>query len=274
MLNCSIARAATAATLCVGLAMAAASPARAQSAEPPELWPSLAKDIFQNRAMTPGDDTIALKAPAHADDAAIVPMKIELEKPATLVRKVTLVIDQNPAPMAATFAIGPNSGLTMISTRVRVNDYTHVHAVAETATGQLKVVDRFVKAAGGCSSPSVKNMDEVAANMGKMKFREIAAGDLGSAARREAQIMIRHPNNSGMQMDQGTGQYIPARYVDHIVVKQGQDLIFEMTGGISISEDPNFRFTYIPNGAKTLSVEAHDSNGMTWKTQYPIGDAS
>lgn len=260
--------------LCLAIAIAAAPPARAQSAEPPGLWPSLAKDIFAGRAMVAGDETIQLRAPAHADDAAIVPMTITLKKPATFVRKVTLVIDQNPAPMAAQFTIGANSGLTMISTRVRVNDFTHVHAVAETVTGQLQMVDRYVKAAGGCSAPSVKNMDEVAATMGRMKFREIGAGDLESDRRREAQIMIRHPNNSGMQMDQGTGKYIPARYVDHIIVRQGDDLLFEMTGGISISEDPNFRFTYIPNGAKTISVEAHDSDGATWKTQYPVGDAS
>ena len=251
-----------------------ASAALAQTAQPPELWPSLMKDIFQGRAMTDGADTLSLQAPKETYDAAIVPMTISLEKPATAIRKVTLVIDQNPAPRAATFTIGPQSGLTTISTRVRVNDYTYVHAVAETTDGSLHMIERHVKAAGGCSSTSVKNMDEVAANLGKMKYREILAGDLGNAHRREAQIMVRHPNASGMQMDQGTGQYIPARYVDRLTVKQGDDLIFEMNGGISISEDPNFRFTYAPNGAKAISVEAHDSDGLTWRAQYPVGDAS
>ena len=252
----------------------AATPALAHSAEPPELWPSLARDIFAGRAIAPGGEVVSFQAPKETYEASIVPMTISLEQPATAVRKVTLVIDQNPAPMAASFDIGPQSGLTMISTRVRVNDYTNVHVVAETADGALHGVERFVKAAGGCSAPSVKNMDELAANIGKMKYREILAGDLGNARRREAQIMIRHPNASGMQMDQGTGKYIPARYVDRLVVKQGDDLIFEMNGGISISEDPNFRFTFVPNGAKALSVEAHDTEGLTWRTQYPIGDAS
>ena len=262
------------ASLLAAFAIAVAAPARAQSAEPPELWPSLARDIFQNRALTPGGDVVSFQAPKETYEAALVPMTITLEKPATTVRKVTLVIDQNPAPMAASFTIGPQSGLTTISTRVRVNDYTNAHVVAETTDGSLHSVERFVKAAGGCSAPSVKNMDELAANIGKMKFREILAGDLGNARRREAQIMIRHPNASGMQMDQGTGKYIPARYVDRLVVKQGEDLIFEMNGGISISEDPNFRFTYVPNGAKSISVEAHDSDGLTWRSQYPVGDAS
>ena len=257
----------------LAFALSLAAPAGAQTAEPAELWPSLARDIFKGRTMADGGDVIALQAPAHADDAAIVPMTISLEKPAA-VRNVTLVIDQNPAPMAASFIIGPQSGLTMISTRVRVNDYTNVHVVAETTDGTLHVVARNVKAAGGCSAPSVKDMSEAEANIGKMKFRAILAGDLANSQRREAQIMIRHPNASGLQMDQGTGLYIPARYIDHLVVRQGDDLVFEMNGGISISEDPNFRFTYAPNGAKSMFVEARDSDGKVYRAQYPIDVAS
>ena len=260
--------------IALALLTIATAPAMAQSAEPPELWPSLARDFFQNRPLGDGAGVVSLQSPKETYEAALVPMTITLEKPATAVRKVTLVIDQNPAPLAASFTIGPQSGLTMISTRVRVNDYTNVHVVAESTDGSLHSIERFVKAAGGCSAPSVKDLSEANANLGKMKFREILASDLGNARRREAQIMIRHPNNSGLQMDQATGKYIPARYIDRLVVKQGEDIVFEMTGGISLSEDPNFRFTYAPNGAKTMSIEAHDSDGATWRTQYPIGDAS
>jgi Sulphur oxidation protein SoxZ len=35
-------------------------------------------------------------------------------------------------------------------------------------------------------------------------------------------------------------------------VAQGNDLVFSMEGGISIAEDPNFRFTFKPNGAATF----------------------
>ena len=86
--------------------------------------------------------------------------------------------------------------------------------------------------------------------------------------------MIRHPNNSGMQMDQLTHLYIPAHYIDKVVVRQGEALIFSMEGGISLSEDPNFRFSYAPNGAKMISVEAHDTKGNVFKQEWPIGDAS
>ena len=43
-----------------------------------------------------------------------------------------------------------------LSTRVRVDSYTNVHAVAELSDGQLYAAQRFVKAAGGCSAPAAK----------------------------------------------------------------------------------------------------------------------
>ena len=257
-----------------GQAQLSPAPAPASSGEPPEVWKSLAQEIFKGAPLTESRDIVALRMPVQYYDSSLVPVTIELEKPASTIRKLTLIIDQNPAPVAATFAIGPQSGLTMLSTRVRINNFTDVHLVAERLDGSLHDVRRWVLAADGCSAISAKNREEIAASMGNMTFRDILAGDVANIRRREAQLTIRHPNFSGMQMDHNTGRYIPARYIEHLVVKQGDDLVFEMTGGISMSEDPNFRFTYLPNGAKNLSVEARDSDGATWKTQYPIGDAS
>ena len=257
-----------------GQAQLSPAPAPASSGEPPEVWKSLAQEIFKGAPLTESRDIVALRMPVQYYDSSLVPVTIELEKPASTIRKLTLIIDQNPAPVAATFAIGPQSGLTMLSTRVRINNFPDVHLVAERLDGSLHDIKRWVLAADGCSAISAKNREEIAASMGNMTFRDILAGDVANIRRREAQLTIRHPNFSGMQMDHNTGRYIPARYIEHLVVKQGDDLVFEMTGGISMSEDPNFRFTYLPNGAKNLSVEARDSDGATWKTQYPIGDAS
>jgi sulfur-oxidizing protein SoxY len=243
---------------------------------PPDPWPSLVSDLFHDRPMQSGDGLITLEAPYRAEDAALVPMKLGFALPpgdARQAKKITLVIDQNPAPMAASFEIGPNSGLTSIATRLRVNDYTNVHEVAELSDGNLYVVQKYVKAAGGCSAPAGKNLDEANAHLGEMRLREIAARpDAASTpALHEAQLMIRHPNNSGLQMDQVSHLYIPARYIESLKVFQGDDLVFAMEGGISVSEDPNFRFTYKPNGAKVMRVEARDSGGKEFKSEWPIG---
>ncbi|PWB78925.1 MAG: quinoprotein dehydrogenase-associated SoxYZ-like carrier [Methylocystaceae bacterium] len=245
--------------------------ALAQAPAAPDPWPGLVADIFQGRAVTEQGGFVSLLAPVRAEDAAIVPITIRLDEPASRIRKATLVIDQNPMPMAAAFAFGEQAGVTTIETRVRVNSYTNVHVVAETQDGALHSTVKFVKASGGCSAPAVKDQDEATANLGKMKYREFKSADPNL---REAQIMIRHPNSSGMQMDQLTHLYIPAHYVDKVVVWQGDDLVFAMEGGISLSEDPNFRFTYKPNGAKTIRVEAHDSRGGLFKGEWPIGGAS
>lgn len=246
--------------LCGGWAANAA----AETADDP--WPGLAKDLFQGRAMVE-DSALSLDAPKRAEDAAIVPVTIRFNAPG--VRKATLVVDQNPMPMAGAFSFGDRAGVTFISTRVRVNSYTNFHAVGETADGALHEQVKFVKAAGGCSAPASKNDDE--AHIGEMKYREFKSAESGL---REAQIMIRHPNSSGMQMDQLTHLYIPARYVDRVTVRQGDDLIFTMEGGISLSENPAFRFSYAPNGAKTIRVEAHDSKGESFSKEFPIGEGT
>jgi sulfur-oxidizing protein SoxY len=260
--------------------IALAGAAGAQSPMPPDPWPSLVSDLFQGRPMQNGDGLITLEAPYRAEDAALVPMTLGFALPlgdTRQVKKITLVIDQNPAPMAASFEIGLNSGLTSIATRLRVNDYTNVHEVAELSDGQLYVVQKYVKAAGGCSAPAGKNLTEANTHLGEMRLREIAARPADDAAPasmpalHQAQLMIRHPNNSGLQMDQVSHLYIPAHYIDSLKVFQGDDLVFAMESGISISEDPNFRFTYKPNGAKVMRVEARDSAGKQFQSEWPIG---
>ncbi|RZN17624.1 quinoprotein dehydrogenase-associated SoxYZ-like carrier, partial [Bradyrhizobium sp. Leo121] len=134
--------------------------APAVSAEAHDPWPGLVQDIFNNRPMSDGSNVIALEMPARAEDAAIVPVTLRSKlapDDTRRVRTITLVIDQNPAPMAAKFALGPDANVTEISTRVRINNYTDVHAVAELTDGKLYVVKTYVKASGGCAAPALKN---------------------------------------------------------------------------------------------------------------------
>src|ERR1700759_1892949 len=175
------------------------------AAEPYDPWPGLVQDIFKNRPMTDGGDVIALEMPYRAEDAAIVPVTLRSKLASDdnrRLRSITLVIDQNPAPMAAKFEIGEDARVSEISTRVRVNSYTNVHAVAELSDGKLYMVKTYVKASGGCSAPAAKNMEDSKNRRGQMKCRQFTEADQGpSSGKREAQIMIGHPNNSGLQMD-------------------------------------------------------------------------
>jgi len=246
------------------------------AAEAGDPWPDLARDIFKGRQIADGAGLIAIEMPARAEDAGIVPVTLRATLPpgdTRVLKAFTLVIDENPAPVAATFKVG--SGLTMISTRVRVNSYTNVHAVAELSDGQLYVVETYIKASGGCSAPMAKNAEEAKASLGLMRFRQFAQPSAGPASvTREAQIMIRHPNNSGLQRDQASLLYIPLFIVRELRVWQGDQLMLEMDGGISISEDPNIRFSYRPNGATTVRAEAVDTDGNVFKGEWPVEPAT
>jgi sulfur-oxidizing protein SoxY len=274
------ARVGSLAVTAIGIVMFGLLPESAAQQDSPQAsqhdsWPGLADSLFKSRPLADGTGLITIEMPGRAEDAAIVPMTVRATLPPGDMRRVktfTIVIDENPAPVAATFNIGPNAVVSSISTRVRVNSYTNVHAVAELTDGKLYVVKTYVKASGGCSAPAIKDADK--AGVGQMRFRQFAKPtDAPASNLREAQIMIRHPNNSGLQMDQVTRLYIPAYFVHSVKIFQGDELLLAIEGSISISEDPNIRFSYVPNHAKSFGVEAIDTDGRLFKGEWPI-DAS
>jgi sulfur-oxidizing protein SoxY len=252
------------------LGVAFSMPACAEETYDP--WPGLVQDIFNNRPMQDGGDVIGIEMPYRAEDAAIVPVTLRSKlSPADdrRIRSITLVIDRNPAPMAAKFELGPDANVSEISTRVRVNNYTDVHAVAELSDGQLYVSKTYVKASGGCSAPAAKNAEEASNRLGQMRYRQFARERPASRIR-EAQIMIGHPNNSGLQMDQVTQLYIPAFFINQLKLTQDDSPVLSMEGGISISEDPNLRFTYFSNGAKRFRAEAKDTDGHVFRNEWDV----
>lgn len=252
-----------------GIALAlAAAPAIAQEET---TWASLKADVIGERATEDGAGLIELVAPKRAEDAAIVPIEIRIRAPegdGRRVKAITLVVDENPAPVAATFRLSEEAQSFDLSTRLRVNSYSYVRAIAETTDGRLYMSKAYVKAAGGCSAPATKDLVEGKAQLGQIRFRAFA-----EVGRPEAQVQIRHPNYSGLQMDQVTRHFTPAWFVDTVTVRQGERPLFSMTGGISISEDPTFRFSYRPTG-EAVTVEAKDTEGQVFRQAFPGGSAS
>lgn len=252
-----------------GVALATGSAAAAEPSE--EAWQDIRASEFGDQPIRDGAGVIALEAPYRAYDAAIVPITMVAgfpQSPERYVRKITLVIDENPAPVAAVFELTPMNGLATIATRVRVNAYTHVRAIAETNDGELYMAKRYVKAAGGCSAPASKNRDAASARLGKMKLKHMADTRIGQPS--QVQLLISHPNASGLQMDQVTRNYIPARFVQDITVAYGGQTIMTVEGAISLSEDPSIHFYFVPSGPGELSVEATDSDGTTFTGSWPI----
>ncbi|MDF1585457.1 quinoprotein dehydrogenase-associated SoxYZ-like carrier [Marinimicrococcus flavescens] len=244
----------------------------ARAADP---WPDIKEALFGHRPIADGGAVIALDAPERALDAAVVPMTIRALLPQTearWIKTVHLVIDENPAPLAAVFHLSPASGSATIETRVRVNSYTHVHAVAETSDGRLHGVSRFVKAAGGCSAPALKDADEAMARLGRMKLRTHTPFTPGEAM--TAQLLISHPNYTGLQIDQLSRNWIPPDYVRSILVRYGEREILKVEADISLSEDPSITFSFVPEAEGRLSVAVEDSSERHFEEAWPIGPGS
>lgn len=240
---------------------------RAGPERPSEAWADLRHALYGERVVRDGAEIIAIDAPYRAHDAAAVPVEIEIAPPlGRVVERFAIVIDENPAPVAARVEVGPGMGRTVdFATRVRIDAYSNLRVVAELDDGALMQRAVFVKASGGCSAPaSNRDAEEAAAAAGRMKLR---AFDGGAP---EAQLLLRHPNHSGFQIDQVTLLNIPAWFVDEIELRQGGELVFRVAGGISLSEDPALRFGYAPNGAAAFEARVADTDGNVWEAAFPI----
>jgi sulfur-oxidizing protein SoxY len=52
-----------------------------------------------------------------------------------------------------------------------------------------------------------------------------------------------------------------------MLVTRDSELVFKLEGGISLSEDPNVRFTYADGGPGVLEVTARDTDGREFKAR-------
>lgn len=231
-------------------------------------WADLQDDFVDAAHLKDGAGLFAVDAPYRAHDAATVPITISQDSGAAPIERAMVIIDENPAPMAASFVFGAAMAPLNFELRVRVNQYSNVRVIAETADGSF-MNGRFVKASGGCSAPASRDPEVALASMGEMRLRLFDKAAQMSGQRREAQIMIRHPNYSGLQRDQITQLFIGAHFIDELEVYQGDELLFSLEGGISISENPVFRFGYRDNGSHTFRVRAHDTEGNIFERTLP-----
>jgi sulfur-oxidizing protein SoxY len=240
-----------------------ASPVRAEE----DVWPTLKQTTFGDRAIQAEDGKIVLDAPTTAEDASLVPitMRVPPEVRGNL-KSLTLIIDKNPNPVVAKFSFGPaagSGGERSISTRVRIDNFSHVRAILETEDGGLHMATKFVQAAGGCGAMNAKDPDTENVDLGKMLVKTFPPA-LSTAPLFEGQVMLKHPNSNGMQLDIDTGGYIPARFIKEMTVKRGNDLVFRMESTFSISTNPNFRFTFGRGADNELDVSMVDTDGTVF----------
>jgi sulfur-oxidizing protein SoxY len=262
--------------LLLGFVLPGAVLAEPTEAERMARWSDLRHAIFGDRVVEDAGDLVAIDAPTRAEDAAIVPVAIRVaETLAPNIRGLYLIIDDNPSPLAAHFLLGPLADAREIATRVRIDDYTYLHAVAETADSRLYVAARFIKAAGGCSAPASKDQALALERLGKMKL------SLADRSRPEAplnvKLLISHPNSSGLQMDPVTRNYIPADFMQTLDVTYNGQPVFRLESDIAISEDPSFNFSVRPldpAAPGVIKAEVLDSSQRHFSQSWPVPAAA
>lgn len=253
------------AALLIGMSSSSFAATDESFIENSDIWPKIKASLFGERPVKEAPEgVLELRAPARAADAATVPisMKVGHGANAPAAKALYLVVDKNPSPIAAVFRFSEESGHAYVETRIRIEEYTPVRAVVELENGELYSTAKFVKASGGCSAPAQKT--DSGNRIGKMRLT-MEEGFSSDRAQLVRFSMI-HPNHSGLAMDQSTRHYTPAWYVRTIRISYAGRTIMEADVDFSLSENPNVRFYFKPQGEGKLSAEAIDTKDLKYET--------
>lgn len=220
-------------------------------------WEQLRVKLFQQRPIETTASKVQLIVPLRAAYGASVPVKVVSrlpQAPELFVKRLYLLVDKNPSPVAAVLDLTTEIGQADFETRLRVDEYSHIRVISEFSNGELHMDSRYVKVSGGCSAPP--NRDQLH-NMGKTIFKLPEGLKMNSPTPVDLQIV--HPNDTGFEMNQLTVMFIPPHFVRSIKVSHAGRKIFDADLDFSISENPAFRFNFVPHTEGELRAEVEDS---------------
>jgi sulfur-oxidizing protein SoxY len=220
-------------------------------------WDRLSAQLFPGRRIERERGVVQLLAPLRAAYGASVPVKIIsklAQRPELNVKRLHVVVDKNPSPLAIVLDIGPGLAQADFETRLRVDEYSHVRVVAELSNGELHTDSRYVKTSGGCSAPPNRESLHL---IGKTIFKLPAGVTMNSPT--PADVTVIHPNDTGFELNNVTVMYIPPHFVRSIKVSYAGQKIFDAELDFSVSENPTLRFNFVPRRAGELRAEVTDS---------------
>lgn len=235
-------------------------------------WEQLRGRLFQQRAIATGNESkVQLTVPLRAAYGASVPVKIASKLPqsnALYVKRLWLLVDKNPSPLAAVLDITPEVGQADFETRLRVDEYSHVRVVTELSDGTLHGDSRYCKTSGGCSAPPNRSAPEL---IGKtvLKLPEGTKG-VKIDAPTTADVTVLHPNDTGFELNNVTVMFIPPHFVRSIKLSYAERKLFEAEMDFSVSENPTWRFHFVPHGEGVLQAQVEDSKDARFSGQLTV----
>jgi sulfur-oxidizing protein SoxY len=266
-----------AAGLC-GPALAAVGglPSNVGHADSSPQWETLRERLFGREAIASGSASqVQLIVPLRAAYGASVPVRIVSKLAggdARRVRRMTLLVDKNPSPVAATLSLGEALGAAHFETRLRVDEYSHIRVIQQLDDGSLHMDSRYVKVSGGCSAPPNRESPHL---IGKTLLR-LPEGLKREAGGTAVDVTVLHPNDTGFELNQVTVMFIPPHFVRSIRVRLGERPVFDADMDFSVSENPTWRFQLaVPaeGQAGLLSAEVEDSKEQRTRGELDLDRA-
>jgi sulfur-oxidizing protein SoxY len=237
-------------------------------------WEPIRQLMFGDRPINADDrDVIRVYLNMRADDASTVPVAVKSQIDQTekdYIKSIYLIVERNPSPTAGVFHFTPSSGRAQVETRLRFEDFSFVRAIAEMNDGKLYMSQRWVKAAGGCSAPNARNFVPEAL-LGKMKLR-FDDDSITYGKPNLVQLMIRHPNESALAAD-FDAEKVP-QFVRSVKVSFDGRPVMDAEVDFSISDNPNFRFFFNPQGKGELKIEVEDTHDRKFTHSVPISEGA
>ncbi|MGE0383595.1 MAG: quinoprotein dehydrogenase-associated SoxYZ-like carrier [Gammaproteobacteria bacterium] len=267
----------TAIAFIVAAAFACVAPAAEQDFREVESERAWREDIqpgaFGDRALNEDAEQriVQIKAPYRAEDGSIVPISIHTDAAAagSAIRRIHVFVDKNPLPAVGVFDFLSPEGRADIALRIRVDDFSFVRAIAETGDGRLYMAKSFVRSLGGCSAPPPNSIEESLAQMGLIRFKPVGEWTPGRPSL--AQFQIRHPNITGLQpMRIGSRVLPPPYFIREVRVTYDGQPILAAQLTFAVSQDPSFRFFFVPNASGRLRIEAVDTKDRKYEFEEAI----
>jgi sulfur-oxidizing protein SoxY len=75
---------------------------------------------------------------------------------------------------------------------------------------------------------------------------------------------------TGLQRDLVSQGYVPAFYINHAKFTFNGKPVLTIDVGVGTSEDPYFKFNFVPDAAGTLEVNATDNEGKAFVQQVDV----
>jgi sulfur-oxidizing protein SoxY len=258
--------------LALAVALLTAFPAMAEMTP---AWDDLRPVIYGQADMQSGDGVILLDVPYRTMSDSRTAFGVALTAPeGQRIESLAIILDDNPMPLSAELDLSAPQQSLSFRTFLRINGPTPYHVVARMDGGQIYVTEGFLKTSGegACSAPPVTNTELALSTLGDMEIavgRESAsaAGLLSALAggQTDLTIDISHPSLSGMQRDQISLLFIPARYVRTLEIAVDGAPYATLTGSISLSENPQVILS-IPGAAHSVDVTMTDTDGTVGHT--------